>query len=331
MTRPTVTVLIPTLDEQTTVGACIAAVACQDIGVDQLEVIVVDASPDERTRASASEALRDTGITCWTILENPGGSRPANLNLGLAAVSCEVVCRVDARSRIPVHYVATCSRTLAEHPEVSVVGGRQRAVADDAGALGRGVARALNNRWAMGGARYRRSRTAGPTETVYLGAFRTDQLRAIGGWDAKLLINEDFDLNRRLARAGAVWFDPSLEVDYCPRASLRALAAQYSDFGRWKVRYWRSSGDRPRARQYVAALGVPAAAAVALASLAWRPTRKPALVSVSALATVIEARGPRLGPDGGLGTHIVSAAASGVMVGAWVSGLWAEMLHRSSA
>ncbi|MHB1487046.1 MAG: glycosyltransferase [Acidimicrobiales bacterium] len=324
------TVLIPTVDEQVTVGACIAAVGRQDIGVDQLEVVVVDGSRDERTRVSASEALRGTGITCWTILENPGGSRPANLNLGLAAASCDVVCRVDARSRIPVHYVSRCARILAERPDVSVVGGRQRAVAANAGMVGRGVARALNNRWAMGGARYRRSGTAGPAETVYLGAFRTDQLQAVGGWDAKLLVNEDFDLNRRMANAGTVWFEPSLEVGYCPRPSLRALAAQYGDFGRWKVRYWRSSGDRPHARQYVGALGVPAAAAVAIASLAWEPTRKPAFVGALALATAVEVRGPLVGPGGGLGTHAVSAVASAVMVGAWVAGIWAEMLHRSS-
>ncbi len=329
MTDPAVTVLIPTVNEEATVGACIAAIGGQDIGVDRIEIVVVDGSSGGRTREQAADALAAAGIARWRILENPGGSRPSNLNLGLASASAPVVCRVDARSRIPAHYLSTCARTLAERPEVSVVGGRQRALSTGGGSFGRGVARALNNRWAMGGARYRRSSAAGPADTVYLGAFRTDELQAAGGWATTLPVNEDFELNRRMAVTGTVWFDPSLEVGYCPRASLRALASQYLDFGRWKVRYWRSSGDRPTPRQYVAALGLPAAAAVTIATVMWQPTRRPVVAAVVALATAVEIRGPLVGPEGGPGTHAVSAAASVVMAGAWVLGLWSELLHRS--
>lgn len=33
---------------------------------------------------------------------------------------------------------------------------------------------------------------------------------------------------------GTVWFDPDLEVVYRPRSTLRGLARQYHEYGRWK-------------------------------------------------------------------------------------------------
>ena len=35
-------------------------------------------------------------------------------------------------------------------------------------------------------------------------------------------------------RGGVVWFSPDLKVAYRPRSSLRALAKQYFEYGRWR-------------------------------------------------------------------------------------------------
>ena len=50
-----------------------------------------------------------------------------------------------------------------------------------------------------------------------------------------MLRAEDWELNYRIrARGGLVWFTPELRVTYRPRASLRALGAQYFHYGRWR-------------------------------------------------------------------------------------------------
>ena len=50
-----------------------------------------------------------------------------------------------------------------------------------------------------------------------------------------MLRAEDWELNYRIrARGGLVWFSPELQVTYRPRASLRALGAQYFHYGRWR-------------------------------------------------------------------------------------------------
>ena len=99
-------------------------------------------------------------------------------------------------------------------------------------------------------------------DTVFPGVFRRDALDAAGGFDETLLRNEDQELNWRLRERGeTVWFDPELAVNYRPRGTLRALARQYFDYGRWKrVVLGRHPGSW-RARQLaapalVAALGV---------------------------------------------------------------------------
>jgi glycosyltransferase involved in cell wall biosynthesis len=225
-----------------------------------MEVLVVDGGSTDGTAAVAEAVLAGADLD-GRVINNSAGTTPSNLNAGLAAARGDVLCRVDARSVIPPDYVRLCVETLAARPDVVVTGGAQIAVPPSDTTLGRGIARALNNRLTMGGASYRSGARSGPTDTVYLGAFRKGELRAAGGWNEAMLSNQDFELNRRLGRDGLVWFDSRLEVGYVPRGSLRALGRQYHRFGRWKVRYWQVTGDAPRPRQ-VAMLLVPALAAL---------------------------------------------------------------------
>ncbi len=97
----------------------------------------------------------------------------------------------------------------------------------------------------MGGSPYRAGGASGPTDTVYLGAFRTDDLLAVGGWDERFPTNQDFDLNRRLGSDGAVWFDASLRSGYLPAVDRSGAVAAVPAVRSWKVRYWRPRGDAP--------------------------------------------------------------------------------------
>ena len=93
----------------------------------------------------------------------------------------------------------------------------------------------MRSPFGAGGAAYRRPGPPGPVETVYLGVFRRGALERAGGYDEKMRRNQDYELNIRLRNSGGlVWFHPDLRVAYRPRGSLRALARQYHDYGRWK-------------------------------------------------------------------------------------------------
>ena len=106
-----------------------------------------------------------------------------------------------------------------------------------------------------------------------------------------MLRAEDWELNYRIrARGGLVWFTPELRVTYRPRASLRALAAQYFHYGRWRRVVMREHPETASFRY----LAPPAAAALVgiglltgLAGLAGIVAGAPAAVAALTAGLVI--------------------------------------------
>jgi succinoglycan biosynthesis protein ExoA len=314
---PLVTVLVPVRDEERWIGPCLEHLAAQDLDPARLEVVVVDGGSTDATVAVLRGHPAGRRFGRFVVVTGEGdGTTPSNLNIGLGRAEGDYVCRVDARSLVPPSYVRVCTEVLGADPTIAVVGGRQVAVAAEEGPVETGIARALNNRFGTGLARYRRTSASGPADTVYLGAFRRSDLEAVGGWDPAFPTNQDFELNRRLRHRGTIYVRGDLEVGYVPRATLGALFAQYRRFGRWKARYWRSTGDRPRPRQ-VALLAVPPAGVAA--GLAAR--RRPLVVVAGAAAALAFESAGTSGPPGGVRARLASLCATAVIAGAWELGV----------
>ena len=324
--HPMVTVVIPARNEASDIAECLACIAAQDHPHDRMEVVVVDGGSTDGTAAAAHAALVGHDFAHVAVLPNREATTPSNLNVGLRYATGEIVVRVDARTRIEPHYVRTCATVLTERPEVAVVGGAQHAIARDGSWRAGGISRALNNRYSMGGSAYRRATTSGPSDTVYLGAFRRAELLQVRGWDERMLSNQDFDLNRRMAEHGLVWFDASLQSGYVPRATFQDLWRQYVRFGRAKVIYWRTTGDRPQPRQR-ALLALPLVGVLVLALAGVRGRALP-LAAVGAAGLVgLE----KVGTDDGrstVGAHLAAVAAMLCVGAGWTVGAWREALHR---
>jgi glycosyltransferase involved in cell wall biosynthesis len=322
---PLVTVLVPTRDEAVDIEGCLEAIARQDYPVNRIEVIVIDGTSGDGTAEVARRGLTRWGFHSTSVLDNPAGSTSSNLNLGLARSEGEIVCRVDARTRIERHYVRTCVEILTARADVAVTGGAQVAVVRDRTSRSGGIARALNNRISTGGSPYRRSRSSRTSDTVYLGAFRRGDLVAVGGWDEALPTNQDFDLNRRMREHGEVWFEASLRSDYLPRSTLGQLGRQYHRFGRAKVRYWRHSGDRPGLRQRLIIAGPLAGLGLGSLVLARRPASLvPMLLAGGAVLVAVDQVGhdrPASPP-----VRAWSAVATVVVSTGWWTGVAREAL-----
>jgi len=329
----TVTVIIPARNEEADIERCLRAVLAQDHPHDRMEIVVIDGGSTDRTAEIARQVLSE-GDVDWKIIDNLVGTTPSNLNTGLAAAEGDVVCRVDARSVIPPHYVRRCASTLSSRSEVVVVGGAQVAEAWGPSLQERAIARTLNNRLVMGGARYRSGAGSGPDETVYLGSFRTPQLVAAGGWDERLLTNQDFDLNRRLGRTGLVWFDASIPVRYRPRATLTMLARQYHRFGRAKVDYWTSADDAPLARQRRLLIGSAIVSITVATACILSPSHLRAVTFVCASGIVAGAVIDQIGQPhepAGVGERMVAIAAQGAVSLGWVTGVIAGAVDATLA
>ena len=236
---PQVSVVIPARDCAAELPGCLEAVEAQTFA-GPMEVIVAAApSADDteivarrgRGRSDSSDPSVRPALPI-RVVPNPSGTTSAGLNAAIAAAAGDVIVRVDAQARIPVDYVERAVATLRRTGSANV-GGVQRAVGRSA--LGRVIAAAMSSPFGGGPAAFRRGRSEGPVDTVYLGVFDAAALAAVGGFDESLERNQDYELNWRLREAGhVVWLDPSLTVEYQPRSSWAGLARQYFDYGVWK-------------------------------------------------------------------------------------------------
>ena len=311
--RPVVTVIVPMLNEQADIAECIERIAAQTYGVDSIELVLIDSDSNDDTIRVAASAAQRCGIS-YRIGENPLRRTSIGLNVGLDLANGRYVARVDARSRIAVNYVDTFVEQLDRRPDVGVIGGAQVACARSGRLVDRSIARALNNRWLMGLARYRRSRSSGPADTVWMGFFRAEDLRALGGWDHATALNEDYELNERFRRAGAlVWFDSSVRSGYLPRNRVRLVARQYASFGRVKADGW-ANGRRPAPRQLVLLALPPMAAVLAIGALASFGI-VPVMVPVLGLAVAFDLAGGA-GPGSPL-ERIAGLVVNGIVGLSW--------------
>ncbi len=223
---PTVSVVIPARDAEATIGSALDSVLAQDYE-GSIEIIVADGSTNRRT----SDVVRNR-YPSVRLLPNPKQYIGYGNNIGIEASSSDIIVRCDAHNVLPPGYVSRAVATLQRTNAVNV-GGRQNPVGTTF--FERAVALGMGTLLGAGDARYRLGGPEGPVETVFLGSFRRDALVEVGGYDGTMTRGDDIDLNSRLRKnGGVVWFDPELVVDYRPRSSLRSLAAQFFDYGRWK-------------------------------------------------------------------------------------------------
>ena len=223
---PSVSVLIPARNAEATIGAAIDSVLSQDYE-GSVEVIVADGSDT----AAMSDLVRRRYPTV-RLVPNPEQIITFGIHAAHRVATGEIIVRCDAHTVFPPGYLRRAVSTL-QRTGAANVGGRQLPVG--ASLFGRAVAIAMTTPLGAGGARYRLGGAEGPADTVFLGAFRRDALEAAGGVDPTLGGGEDYELNWRLrARGETVWFDPELVITYRPRSTVRDLAWQYFNYGRWK-------------------------------------------------------------------------------------------------
>jgi succinoglycan biosynthesis protein ExoA len=245
--NPPVSVVVPCRNGEQTIGATLAAVSSQDYPA--INEIVIALAPSEDDTARVIGSINDPRIV---VVANPSGATPAGLNAAIMATTGAVIVRVDAHALIPAGYISQAVETL-RRTNAANVGGIQDATGTTP--YESAVAAAMSSKFGVGNSPFHYGGTEGPTDTVYLGAFRRDVLDEVGLFDPTLIRNQDYELNNRIRDAGyQVWFDPKLKVNYRPRGSARALARQYFQYGKWKRHVLRRDPSKVRARQLAAPL-----------------------------------------------------------------------------
>lgn len=219
----TASVLIPCLQERQFIRACLESVLAFEVpaGTELLEIFIIDGGSIDGTRDVVKEmAAADSRIR---LVDNPGRIQSTGLNTALKLASGDFILRLDAHSAYPRDYLAlaieTSLRTGCDN-----VGGlfvtQQRGLGYQA-AL---VQALTTHKFGVGDAGYRTGAREGPADTVPYGCFRRELFERIGPFDERLVRAQDYELNRRIVKAGGcVWRNPKIQVAYYPQPDFRSF------------------------------------------------------------------------------------------------------------
>jgi succinoglycan biosynthesis protein ExoA len=229
VTEDLVTVVIPARDEEHFIGRCLESILAQDHA--NLQVIVVDGASRDRTAAVVrGYAALDPRVE---LLGNPDAIIPKSLNAAVRAARGRWLVRVDAHATIPPGYVARAVGHLASGAWGGV-GGRKDGVGTSPAGLA--VAAAMASRFGAGPSTYHHGTSVRTVDHIPFGAYPTELVRALGGWDEQLAVNQDFEFDYRVRLAGhELLFDPELSIAWQSRQSIPELFSQYRRYGRGKT------------------------------------------------------------------------------------------------
>ena len=229
MKDPKVAVVIPAKNAEKTLEKAFVSVLNQKTE-EQIEVCIAVAPSEDSTLDVAKRIEFDNENV--TLVENPSGETPAGLNLAITNTQAPVIVRLDAHAELEEEYISTALETLKKTGAANV-GGRQNPVG--ATPFEKAVGIAISSRFGAGDARFRTGGEEGEVDTVYLGVFDRNSIENVGLFDESLIRNQDAELNWRLRETGKkIWFQPELIASYKPRSTLKELAKQYYDYGKWR-------------------------------------------------------------------------------------------------
>ncbi|HEX2029090.1 MAG TPA: glycosyltransferase family 2 protein [Nitriliruptorales bacterium] len=226
----TVSVLLPVLNEADHIDEVLASLAAQD-HPGSLQVVVADGGSTDGTLERLS-GWRDR-LDDLIVVHNAGRVQAHGLNLAARAATGQVLVRADGHTVYAADYVRRSVEALLGSGAVAV-GGNLRP--EGSTPFGRAVARVMTSPLAIGPGRFHHATRRQPADTVYLGAFRREDLLASGGYRALPSgVAEDADLYHRWRRQGrTVLLDPAIRSTYRPRETPRAFARQSWRYGAGK-------------------------------------------------------------------------------------------------
>ena len=229
ISQPSVSFILPILNEQRDLENCVSAILQQDYSGGIEVILALGPSKDKTTQIAKALSAGDDRIK---LVDNPSGQTAAGLNLAIKSSSYEIICRIDGHSEIESDYIKTAVSIMQETGAVNV-GGLMHANSEFG--LQRTIAQAMRSKLGVGPSKFHTGGKAGAADTVYLGVFKKSAIIAAGGFDERYIRAQDWELNHRMRKQGGlIWFDPRLIVTYRPRNSFSKLAKQYFQYGRWR-------------------------------------------------------------------------------------------------
>ena len=228
MSEPSVSVIIPVLNEERFLKQSVQAILNQNYS-GQFEIILALGPSKDQTNVIAQELAQDKRIK---LVENPSGRTASALNNAIKNSNFDIIVRLDGHAIVDSDYIKNAVNTLLESGADNV-GGLMKA--EGTNAFEKSVAAAMTSKFGVGNAPFHVGGKSGEVDTVYLGTFRKSALERVGYFDESFIRAQDWEMNYRIRKTGGkIWFNPDLVVSYRPRKNILQLAKQYFEYGQWR-------------------------------------------------------------------------------------------------
>lgn len=252
--KPTVSIMIPVLNEERYLAKVVEASLKQDYSNLQQVILSVGPSHDRTEEIAREIAATNPKVV---VVTNQTGRTPDALNCAIQVATGEIVIRCDGHALLPTNYVSMAVETL-ERTGADNVGGIMDAQGETS--FQKAVAWAMTSKLGVGAAAFHVGGSEGEVDTVYLGCFRKSALDRVGGYDSAMTRAQDWEMNYRIRKTGGkVWFNPNLKVTYRPRRTLKTLAHQYLQYGQWRRRVMKMHPETSKGLRALRYFAPPAA------------------------------------------------------------------------
>jgi GT2 family glycosyltransferase len=224
-------VVIPCLNEEKSIQACIESVFACDYSGD-VKVVVCDGMSTDSTR----EIIKNLTATYphLTLLDNPVRHTPAGLNLGLQHLDTDIKIILGAHATVRNDFIQQNANALEQNTEAGCAGGIINNIYENE--TSRIIGLAMSSPFGVGNARFRTGGQDGWVDTVAFGSYRKEVFEQIGYFDESLVRNQDDEFNFRLTSNDfKIFFTDKIQSNYHVRASFSKLYKQYFQYGYWKV------------------------------------------------------------------------------------------------
>jgi succinoglycan biosynthesis protein ExoA len=317
MTGGDVLIVIPTLNEEAHIASVIATLQA-DRRCSAALIVVSDGGSWDQTVAIAQRiGSADPRVRVLTTVERLSTGASVNRAVECFGRGRTWLVRIDAHAKYPKDYA---SRLVAKAIATGATSVVTPMFTRGNTCFERAVAAAQNSFLGTGGSAHRLQNRGGWVEHGHHAMFNLEWFRKLGGYDAEL--GEDPEFDRRLIKSGgSIWLADDLVITYFPRNNTISLFRQYAKHGRGRARTFVRHGGRKRIRHFILPSIVPIVILGFLAPFSW-PLAVPALAWVVTCLSYGLALGIRQEDICAVG----SGYAAIVMQLGWSLGHWRELI-----